>query len=88
MAGTNPGIKYLLVLNEPNLTSQSNVPPNRRQPSGRVSRPSLRTPVSRSSVRTALPLVVVPGVEPDTVTLSPVVGMGKLVDPLPITIVV
>jgi hypothetical protein len=37
---------------------------------------------------TALPLDVVPGVDPDTVTLSPDVGMGKLVDPLPMTIVV
>jgi hypothetical protein len=35
-----------------------------------------------------LPLDVVPGVDPDTVTLSPDVGMGKLVDPLPMTIVV
>ena len=37
---------------------------------------------------TALPLVAVPGVDPDTVTPSPDVGIGKLVEPLPITIVV
>jgi hypothetical protein len=37
---------------------------------------------------TALLLDAVPGVDPDTVTLSPDVGIGKLVDPLPITIVV
>jgi hypothetical protein len=37
---------------------------------------------------TALPLDAVPGVDPDTVTFSPDVGMGKLVDPLPMTIVV
>jgi hypothetical protein len=31
---------------------------------------------------TALLLDAVPGVDPDTVTLSPDVGIGKLVDPL------
>ena len=36
---------------------------------------------------TALALDAVPGVDPDTVTLCPDVGMGKLVDPLPMTIV-